>query len=448
MSKPINFYLKEFIIANILAIIIFLAHGFILYILGNPWYGDDVLTFFLNNQLFSVVIYFANTSVIKYFRERYKGDFWNAKILFYAIGLNIIVTLICIFFVRLFFITIIYENSFNVFITNESAQDYKMPFIITAIATSFFYGAYYWKSKQDSKVKESKIIAGAASAKFDALKNQLDPHFLFNSLNVLASLIEENPAQAQKFTTSLSKVYRYVLEQKNKELVSLDEELTFARTYMRLIKMRFEDSIEVVIPEKATDSTFKVVPLSLQLLLENAVKHNQVTPSKKLQITIYEEGNKLFVKNNIQVKQVIKKSSGVGLANIKERYRLLSNNQVVILNDEKYFKVGVPILTSAEQVDFEPKQADYIENKRYERAKQKVDDLKGFYVHLTIYLIFVPVFIYFNTQSTSFPWALFPILGWGWGVLGHASETFGWNPVLNKSWEKRKIEEYMKDKDF
>ncbi len=448
MNKSINFYLKEFANANILAILIFLVHGLILYVIGNAWYGDDVVTFFLQNQLFSVVIYLTNTSIIRYFRERYKGGFWNVKALFYAVGLNIIATLICIFFIRLFFIVVIYEKSFDEFIVNEGVEGYKIPFIITAIATSFFYGAYYWKSKQDSKVKESKIIAGAASAKFNALKNQLDPHFLFNSLNVLASLIEENPTQAQKFTTSLSKVYRYVLEQKNKELVSLDEELAFARTYMRLIKMRFEDSIEVVIPEKATDSNFKVVPLSLQLLLENAVKHNQVNPSKKLHITIYEKGNRLFVKNNIQEKQVIKKSSGVGLANIKERYRLLSNNEVTILNDDTYFNVGVPILTSAEQVDFEPKQIDYIENKRYERAKQKVDDLKGFYVHLAIYLIFVPVFIYFNVKSTSFPWALFPILGWGWGVLSHASETFGWHPVLNKEWEKRKIEKYMEDENF
>lgn len=441
-------FLKEFLKANILAVLIFLVHGLVLYLIGNPWYSNDVFEFFWQNQLFSVVIYSVNMPIITYFRERYKGGFWNVKIIFKAIVANIISTLIVVFLLRLFLIVGYYRIPFDEFIKNEGVEDYTIPFLITALATAVFYIAYYWKSKQESKVKESKIIAGAASAKFDALKNQLDPHFLFNSLNVLASLIEENPVQAQKFTTSLSKVYRYVLEQKNKELVSLDEELVFARTYMRLIKMRFEDSIEVTIPEKATDSTFKVVPLSLQLLLENAVKHNQVTPSKKLHITIYEEGNKLYVKNNIQEKQVVKKSSGVGLENIKERYRLLSNNQVAILNDGTYFKVGVPILTSAEQVDFTPKQADYIENKRYERAKQKVDDIKGFYVHLAIYLIFVPVFIYFNTQSTSFPWALFPILGWGWGVLGHASETFGWHPLFNKSWEKRKIDKYMEDKDF
>src|SRR5690606_27500451 len=132
---------------------------------------------------------------------------------------------------------------------------------------------------QQNKVKEQKVIAGTANARFDALKNQLDPHFLFNSLNVLTSLIEENPENAQRFTTALSKVYRYVLEQKNKDLVSVDEELDFARTYMSLLKMRFEDSIVFTIPDKASDPESKVVPLSLQLLLENAVKHNMVTSS-------------------------------------------------------------------------------------------------------------------------------------------------------------------------
>ena len=134
------------------------------------------------------------------------------------------------------------------------------------VISLFFHAVYYYRELQKSKVKEQKVIAGTASAKFDALKNQLDPHFLFNSLNVLTSLIEENLESAQKFTTSLSKVYRYVLEQKNKELVTVDEELRFAKTYMSLLKMRFEDSIIFEIPERASNPESKVVPLSLQLL--------------------------------------------------------------------------------------------------------------------------------------------------------------------------------------
>ena len=159
---------------------------------------------------------------------------------------------------------------------------------------------YFYKAFQENRVKEQKIIAGTASAKFDALKNQLDPHFLFNSLNVLTSLIEEDPSQAQKFTTSLSKVYRYVLEQKNKDLVSVDEELQFARTYVRLLKMRFEDSIVFDIIEACSNPEAKIVPLSLQLLLENAVKHNVVTSERPLHIRVFENGSQLVVSNNLQ----------------------------------------------------------------------------------------------------------------------------------------------------
>src|SRR5690606_17573701 len=121
------------------------------------------------------------------------------------------------------------------------------------------------KAYQEQKVREQKIIAGNASAKFESLKNQIDPHFLFNSLNVLSSLIEENPAQAQKFTTALSKVYRYVLEQKDKELVPVSEELSFAKTYMSLLRMRFENSVIFHLPDAIPDPDAKVVPLALQL---------------------------------------------------------------------------------------------------------------------------------------------------------------------------------------
>src|SRR5690606_11087179 len=126
--------------------------------------------------------------------------------------------------------------------------------LILAIGASIvFHTIYFYRTWQENRIKEQKIIAGTASAKFDALKNQLDPHFLFNSLNVLTSLIEEDPEQAQKFTTSLSKVYRYVLEQKDKDLVTVDEELQFAKTFIRLLKMRFENSIVLDIPERSEE---------------------------------------------------------------------------------------------------------------------------------------------------------------------------------------------------
>ncbi|WP_449400033.1 sensor histidine kinase [Chryseobacterium wanjuense] len=152
------------------------------------------------------------------------------------------------------------------------------------------------------------------------LKNQLDPHFLFNSLNVLSSLIDESPKQAQKFTASMSKIYRYVLEQKDKELVTVEDELEFAKTYCDLLKTRFEDSVDFVFDVKKEDYRRFVVPLSLQLLLENCIKHNFATSSKPLIIKIFSENDTLCIENNLQVREQIKESSGIGLANIVQRY--------------------------------------------------------------------------------------------------------------------------------
>ena len=173
-------------------------------------------------------------------------------------------------------------------------------YIVLTLGVSVFMHArsfmYNWKQESKQEVTQQKIIAGTASAKFESLKNQIDPHFLFNSLNVLSSLIEENPENAQRFTTSLSKIYRYVLEQKDKDLVSVEEELAFAKTYMNLLKMRFENSLFYELPAIAINPDAKVVPLSLQLLLENTVKHNVVSEKRPLHIRIFIENGCLVVR--------------------------------------------------------------------------------------------------------------------------------------------------------
>ncbi|MBE9489678.1 MAG: histidine kinase, partial [Bacteroidetes bacterium] len=300
---------------------------------------------------------------------------------------------------------------------------------------------------QKNKVKEQKIIAGTASAKFDALKNQLDPHFLFNSLNVLSSLIDEHPENAQKFTTGLSKVYRYVLEQKSKELVTVDEELQFAKTYMSLLKMRFEDSIIFDIPENASNPESKVVPLSLQLLLENAVKHNTVTASKPLHIKIYEVNGTLVVENNLQPKQILKKSSGVGLSNIMQRYQLLTNKKVNIYKEANSFAVAIPMLTK--QVSIMRTTSTSGIDDGYVRARKHVEELKEFYYSLISYCIVIPflIFIWFRFTPHTIQWFWFPIFGWGIGLLFQAYKVFVDNGVLGRSWEKRKIDEFMQEEE-
>lgn len=422
--------------------VIFLVIGVIQYL--NGWQINSVkelLFEFIKNQLYSVSLYMANALFFYYIMQHYKGSWFKFKNLLHAMLGSVVISLATIFLLR-FLVAVIFKGiPISEFFENERLVFYYVSLVISVVVTGIFYAVYYYRYTQERKVKEQKIIAGTASAQFDALKNQLDPHFLFNSLNVLTSLIEENPQAASKFTTALSKVYRYVLEQKNKELITVEEELKFANIYMSLIKMRFEDSIIFDVPEQLSNPDAKVVPLSLQLLLENAVKHNQVTPARKLHIQIYEEDENLIIKNNLQPKKVVKESSGVGLRNIRQRYYLLTKRPVTVQQNETAFWVSIPLLTK--RTEMITTQSEYISEKRYERAKKQVEELKGFYVHFSIYLIMVPVFIYLNYESTSFPWSLFPILGWGVGVAGHAMEVFNYNPVLGRDWEERKIRELM-----
>lgn len=396
--------------------------------------------------LYSIVLTFVNGAYFDYVNHKVVWKkYAEYKTVLRALG-GILITMIAIFFIRILIRMGFEGASWTAFVTGERAAYYVVALLVTIVVSVFFHAFYLYRSLQDRKVKEQKIIAGTASAKFDALKNQLDPHFLFNSLNVLTSLIEEDADQAQRFTTSLSKVYRYVLEQKNKDLVSVEEELEFARTYVRLLKMRFEDSIVLDIPEHCSQPEAKIVPLSLQLLLENAVKHNVVTNSKPLHIRVFEQDGFLIVTNNLQEKQVVKKSSGVGLRNIQQRYSLLTDKKVRIDKDTKSFSVYLPMLTK--QISVMKAQDLYIKDKRYQKAKEKVEAIKGFYGNLTAYCIVIPSLTWLNYVTTSYPWVIFPMLGWGLGVLLHGMEVYGYNPLWGKRWEERKLRELMEKEDF
>lgn len=297
-----------------------------------------------------------------------------------------------------------------------------------------------WKKSAKQESTKQQIVAKTETAKFESLKNQLDPHFLFNSLNVLTSLIGENPNQAEKFTTKLSKVYRYVLEQRNKDLVPIMEELNFARTYMQLLGMRFEDAIEFNIPTTVSNSDLKVVPLSLQLLLENAVKHNVVSPSKPLVITIYESENYLVIENNINPKEAIGKSTKVGLQNIADRYGLITERGVHIENNTKTFKVSLPLLYKITDIMYQ----DNLENSKYVKAVERVEKLKEFYQNLASYCIVIPFLVFINLRFVpQFNWFWFPMFGWGIGLVFHFLEVNNYNIFLGKNWEDRKINELM-----
>ena len=302
-----------------LTLIIFIVIEVINVIMGSEInFNKRLLVHFFFTALYTFSLYGANALLFVQLDAFFVDRFAIKRLIAGFVG-SFVVSLIVIFVLHVFEEVVYGNNSFEYFLANEKPSNYLAAIIITFFVTLSVHAIAFYKAYNENKVKEQKIIAGTANAKFESLKNQIDPHFLFNSLNVLSSLIEENPDNAQRFTTSLSKIYRYVLEQKDKELVPVEEELAFAKTYMNLLKMRFENSLFYELPTSFISPEAKVVPLSLQLLLENTVKHNVVSEQRPLHIRIYVEGDYLAVQNDYQKKEVLQERQGVGLQNIVDR---------------------------------------------------------------------------------------------------------------------------------
>ncbi len=386
--------------------------------------------------VFSVTIYMANAFVFVAFDQCFKSDRFSGKRIVLGFISSFILSMIIFFVLRMINSIVIEKHEMTYFLENENMGNYISYGVITLVITLSIYSAFLYKAYQENRVQEQKIIAGTASAQFESLKNQIDPHFLFNSLNVLSSLIEENPDQAQKFTTSLSKIYRYVLDQRDKELVPLAEELAFAKTYMNLLRMRFENSIFFELPDADILPEGKVVPLALQLLLENTIKHNVVSEQKPLKIRIYIENNYLVVENDLQKKEVLGGRNGVGLQNIVSRYHILTGRPVMVSDAATTFSVRIPILTKL-TVSRTPIEFD--EDTTYYRAKKRVEEIRGFYGNLLSYCIVIPILVIINLQTTTFHWFYFPMAGWGMGVIMHALSVFGYG----SKWEERKIRQLM-----
>ncbi|MEL6676702.1 MAG: histidine kinase [Bacteroidota bacterium] len=191
-------------------------------------------------------------------------------------------------------------------------------------------------------------------SQFETLKNQVNPHFLFNSLNVLMTLVHDDPDLAEAFIAKLTKVYRYVLELKDKAMVSLTEELDFVQNYIFLQQIRFGNNLRLyseVPPQKLSEC---LPPLTLQLLVENAVKHNIISRQQPLTIELYIEDDFFVVKNNFQKREERIPSTGIGLANLKARYAFLSNQQPAFYLDNDHYIAKVPLLPRVTNPDAMP----------------------------------------------------------------------------------------------
>ncbi|WP_337966925.1 histidine kinase [uncultured Flavobacterium sp.] len=411
-------------------------------LLGEDLTIKNVLVTFFVSCLYSFGLGFGNGYINVLLDKKWDWLEQTNLRVYYGILVTVLYTIPVVLGINYFIFVVLQNVTLDVFFGARMLWVHLFYIILSLGVSTFMQARSFmvkWKQASKFEITQQKIIAGTANAKFESLKNQIDPHFLFNSLNVLSSLIEENPDNAQRFTTSLSKIYRYVLEQKDKELVSVEDELSFAKTYMNLLKMRFENSLFYELPTTNINPDAKVVPLSLQLLLENTVKHNVVSEQKPLHIRIFVDGDYLAIQNDFQKKEVLQDRQGVGLQNIVNRYGIVTNRKVLIEQNEKTFTVKIPILTK--QITVMENNAEYTdENKAYFRAKKRVEELKGFYANVISYCCVIPCLIFVNlTFSPGFQWFWFSALGWGFGVAMHAFKVFGYS----SNWEERKIREIL-----
>ncbi|MGM0635054.1 MAG: sensor histidine kinase [Bacteroidota bacterium] len=299
---------------------------------------------FIINFVYAFLIGGVNVGFFYYLNDNFSWEKEPKKLLFMGVSVSIVLSTLAFFVARIIHVVGIASYSFSDFLSHEHVSNYVFAMFIALIVTLIFHLFHFYKAYQEAKLKEQAYLASSQSAKFQALKNQLDPHFLFNSLNVLVALIEENPPKAAQFTTSLSKVYRYVLEQKNKDLVSLTQEIDFAKKYVELLQMRFENKVSFTIDVSADEDCY-LVPLSLQLLLENAIKHNVISVDKPLKISIKKEGNRLLVSNSLQPKTQSKSlRNGIGLTNIKSRYANFTSAAISISTQNDIFEVSLPLI--------------------------------------------------------------------------------------------------------
>ena len=224
-------------------------------------------------------------------------------------------------------------------------------YLIILLIVAIYEAVYLYSQWRKALIEQERVKQEHLRSQLEGLRNQVNPHFLFNSLNTLMSIVTEDQDLAVRYLQKLSSVFRHVLEYRNEQIIPLEDELSFMENYTFLQKERFRDNlvINIDIPEQAR--THAIVPLSMQILFENAIKHNVISEKRPLMITVFvNEQNKLVIRNNLQLKDQETRSTKVGLDNIINRYQFFTNDTVEVEQTEDYFSVAIPLLPITKRV--------------------------------------------------------------------------------------------------
>ncbi|MFW5699269.1 MAG: sensor histidine kinase [Bacteroidota bacterium] len=336
---------NEIVVAIIIIVVI--VNSFILIVSDtltlDVFLYANFFGFFSGMPLFLVFKYLTI-----YLDKRFPWLEMPVRRLVFGFVLQSVILLAIVFIVSYLFFLLIEGNNDLQLVYSQSIGAFKIGMGFIIASTFIVNGVMFFLKWKESALNEERLKREAISHQYDALKNQVNPHFLFNNLTALSSLIYENQDKASEFVRQLSSVYRYVLEQKDKELTLLTTELEFLDSYIYLYKIRHEDNLLVtkIIEPKAHNKAC-IIPLCLQMVMENAIKHNIITETQKLRIDIMLQDDYLMVSNNLQLKAGRPSGSGIGLENIKSRYTYLTDKPVIIENNGQKYSVKIPLIFEA-----------------------------------------------------------------------------------------------------
>ncbi len=327
-----------------------LGIAFILLVIFCPtcflsWEGIKGLQYdFIFSFFISMILSFGGGQVTDFFEKRISWIYQPIKRLI----LTVLTYMVYAFLATYIFI-FIYSYVEGQFTLSDIpwisiARYTTMPMTAALVFMAIFTTASWLGEWRKSAIEAEKLKSEQLAFQYQSLKDQLNPHFLFNSLNVLSNLVYESADRSAAFIQKLSRIYRYVLEVQYEDMVPLEKEIEFAQNYLQLQKIRFEDNLKYEVTISDRDN-YWIPPLSLQLLLENAVKHNEASSEHPLIIHIIQKGDELWISNTFRPKSSYSESSkGVGLDNIRQRYELLKERLPQITKTEKEFLVQLPLL--------------------------------------------------------------------------------------------------------
>ena len=299
----------------------------------------DYWTKWLEASFFALVYWEGVRLIVIQVRRRYPEFRDAGKRVLLQVVLSLtyvnIAGMFCGFFFFMIKINDFRPTTFQIISTNFTT----VLFFLAIYESIFFYFQLRQSIEEKELVKQEHI-----RSQLEGLRNQVNPHFLFNSLNTLMNIVAEDQDLAIRFLKKLSKVYRYVLDIRDQKLVPLSQELDFIHSYVFLQKERFGDNLKVEIDVPDTWMNHKVIPLSLQLLFENAIKHNVISAKKPLTVRVFIKHHTLVVENNLQRKSQQMPSTQVGLENIRNRYRFFTDQRVQVLESTQHFSVAIPLV--------------------------------------------------------------------------------------------------------